>query len=129
MPPRVRHVSNKEKLELLRPKAGQILNEATSSSATNLVKHNVALWKIHQEFILIKETSTRGTKIIGERDFQEFMEYSLSKILPLKRPTPVADRVIKFVASYVKYINEKGNRKTATLFIVDRKHSYLGLKM
>ncbi|KAF9532366.1 nuclear condensing complex subunit [Crepidotus variabilis] len=106
MPARVRQPSKEEKIAQLTPKIGQILNEA-STSATTHAKNNVNLWKLQQELSKIYEPYKGGKKITGEKAFQNEMKIQMSRVIPLKKATPVADRTIKFMAGYVKYINEK----------------------
>ncbi|KAI9029284.1 nuclear condensing complex subunit [Hyaloraphidium curvatum] len=68
---------------------------------TSISKHRknaAALWKYQQR--LSKDTA-------GERAFNEEFLRNLNLALPIKKGAGVADRVIRFVAQYVKFAAEK----------------------
>jgi condensin complex subunit 3 len=53
----------------------------------------------------------------GEHAFNDQFFYALSQILPLKRREPCAEKIIKFIASFLQFAQEKG-----ILSINRRKH-------
>ena len=87
----------------------RIFNQVQDSAA-NHKKNHVALHKIHAELAEHTEELQKGklVKLTGELMFQEKFIYMLCKALPLKKGIDSADRTVKFVAEYVKFINEKG---------------------
>lgn len=79
-------------------------------SVANHKKNYVALHKIQAELAERTEELQKGklVKLTGERVFQDKFIQMLFRALPLKKGIDSADRTIKFVAGYVKFINEKG---------------------
>jgi condensin complex subunit 3 len=55
-----------------------------------------------------KKNGTVSTKFTGERAFVETFLDMVNRILDMKKGPPAADRIVKFVGSYVQYLNEKG---------------------
>ena len=86
----------------------RIFNQVQDSAA-NHRKNHVALHKIQAELAEQTEELQKGklVRLTGERMFQDKFIYMLCKALPLKKGTDSADRTVKFVAGYVKFINEK----------------------
>ncbi|KAF8797851.1 hypothetical protein BYT27DRAFT_7123670 [Phlegmacium glaucopus] len=87
----------------------RIFNQVQESAA-NHKKNYVALHKIQAELAEHTEELQKGklVKLTGERMFQDKFIYMLCRALPLKKGIDSADRTVKFVAGYVKFINEKG---------------------
>jgi len=87
----------------------RIFNQVQESAA-NHKKNYVALHKIQAESAEITEELQKGklVKLTGERIFQDKFVYMFCRALPLKKGIDSADRTVKFVAGYVKFINEKG---------------------
>jgi condensin complex subunit 3 len=87
----------------------RILDQAQISLA-NHQKNLVAFYKLHTEAAQYTETVRRGNgvKLIGERIFEQMVMQMLTRVLPLKKGVTQADRVVKFVGGYIKFINEKG---------------------
>jgi condensin complex subunit 3 len=87
----------------------RILDQAQNST-TNHQKNLVALYKLQTEAAQYTESVRRGqgVKLVGERIFEETILLMLTRVLPLKKGTIQADRVIKFVGGYIKFVNEKG---------------------
>lgn len=87
----------------------RIFNQVQDSIA-NHKKNYVALHKIQAELAEHTEDLQKGklVKLTGERMFQDKIIYMLCQALPLKKGIDSADRTVKFVAGYVKFINEKG---------------------
>lgn len=83
--------------------------EQVQNTTANHQKNYVALHKLQQESATHTELTDRGgTKMVGERVFEDTLLSMLSRALPVKKGAGVADRIIKFVGGYVKYMNEKG---------------------
>ncbi|KZT24842.1 hypothetical protein NEOLEDRAFT_1134516 [Neolentinus lepideus HHB14362 ss-1] len=100
-----RTVSSLEDLSLAIPK---IFDQAQVSIA-NHQKNYVALYKLHNDAAKHTEPINKGKtmKYVGEKIFQDVMVDMISRLLPLKKGTTVADRIIKFLGGYVKFANEK----------------------
>ena len=79
--------------------------EQVQNTTANHQKNYVALHKLQQESA--KHTDNNG-RIVGERAFQDTFLSMLSRTLPIKKGASVADRIIRFVGGYVKYMIEKG---------------------
>lgn len=94
----------------------KIFEQAQNTSA-NHQKNYVALHKLHTEAAKHVENVQNGmsSKLTGERAFQDTFLAMLSRVMPVKKGAGVADRIIKFVAGYVKYINEKGELRAALI--------------
>ena len=81
-------------------------------STANHQKNFVALNKIHAAAAQVTETTKNGVdmQLTGEKAFEDVFIEMIIRILPLKKGASVVDRVVKFVAGYVKFISEKGER-------------------
>lgn len=79
-------------------------------TSANHQKNYVALYKLQTEAAKITESvqNGRSIKLVGERAFEDTLLSMLSRALPIKKGESVADRVIKFIGGYTKFINEKG---------------------
>ena len=87
----------------------KILDQAQISVA-NHQKNLVALYKLHSEAAQCTEPVRRGNgiRLIGERIFEQVVLQMLTRVLPIKKGATQADRIIKFVGGYIKFVNEKG---------------------
>jgi len=87
----------------------RIIDQAQISMA-NHQKNLVALYKVQTEAAKCVEYVRRGKgfRPIGERIFEEFLLQMLVRALPMKKGTVQADRVVKFLGAFIKFINEKG---------------------
>jgi condensin complex subunit 3 len=73
-------------------------------------KNVVQLHKLHQQAAEETETTTSGNiRLAGEKRFNHLFQDMVYKVLPVKKGTSEADRVVRFVGSFVKYTVEKGN--------------------
>ncbi|KAF8647428.1 hypothetical protein AX16_006718 [Volvariella volvacea WC 439] len=86
----------------------KIFDQAQVSTA-NHQKNYVALYKLHSEAEQITESvkNGRAVKLIGERRFEDELIGLLVRVLPVKKGVVQADRIIKFIGGYAKFINEK----------------------
>lgn len=84
--------------------------EQVQLSLANHKKNCVALYKLHTNTLDIKEPGKHGkrTKLVGERTFQDVFIDMLSRVLVVKKGPVTADRTIKYVGAFMKYMNEKG---------------------
>lgn len=86
--------------------------DQVQSSTANHQKNCVALSKLHVEAAkLTEDTSSRrggGVVLVGEKAFEDVFISMVMHVLPVKKGVTVADRVVKFVGSYVKVISERG---------------------
>lgn len=87
----------------------RILDQAQISTA-NHQKNLVALYKIQAEAAQYVEyvKKGKGFKPVGEKIFEDCLLQMLVRVLPMKKGTPQADRVVRFVGGFIKFINEKG---------------------
>ncbi|KAL5523223.1 YCG1_2 [Sanghuangporus sanghuang] len=88
-----------------------VFDQAQTSAATHK-KNCVALFKLQSASAEVVEPVGRGKKdvevrLVGERAFTEVFMDMLNRVLVVKKSTAAADRIVKFVSSYVKFLNEK----------------------
>ncbi|KAK7032879.1 chromosome condensation complex protein [Favolaschia claudopus] len=76
-----------------------IFDQAQTTTA-NHQKNIVALHKLHLE---IARTKSRA----GEVEFESVFHKLVARVLPVKKGVNTADRVIKFVGNYTKFLNER----------------------
>jgi len=98
----------------------RILDQAQISVA-NHQKNLVALYKLQTEAAQYTESVRRGNgvRLIGERIFEQAVLQMLTRVLPVKKGTMQADRVVKFVGGYIKFVNEKGEEFLRSLCVVE----------
>lgn len=87
----------------------RIFDQVQISSA-NHQKNIVALYKLHHHAAQFTESVNNGrsVKLTGERKFEEIFTLLLIRILPLRKGVGPADRIVKFVGGYIRFVNEKG---------------------
>ncbi|TFK38229.1 nuclear condensing complex subunit [Crucibulum laeve] len=107
MPGRVSQAADSP-LTLLRAAIPKIFDQA-QVSANNHQKNFVALYKLHIEGSKHTELvrNGQGVRLVGEKTFEEVLNRLLLLVLPLKKGTSQADRILKFVGGYTKFVNEK----------------------
>ena len=83
--------------------------EQAQSSSANHQKNFIALHKIHIDAASKTESipGRHATKLVGERAFEDCFIDMVNRVLVLKKGTTVADRIVKFVAGYIKFLNAK----------------------
>lgn len=84
-----------------------IFDQAQGSIA-NHGKNVAALRKIHVLCTSVTEETERGIRLIGERAFNSLFVDMVNRVLPIKKGVSVADRIVKFVAEYVRYTTTQG---------------------
>lgn len=84
--------------------------EQAQSSLANHKKNCVALFKIHTKAADVTQATKNGSgvKLVGEKAFQEVFMDMVSRVLLLKKGPVNADRIVKYVGAFVKFMNEKG---------------------
>lgn len=84
--------------------------EQAQNTTANHQKNRVALHKLHKEAATHIESVQNGTsvKLVGERAFEDAFINMVNHALHVKKGVPLADRVVRFVGSYVRFMNEKG---------------------
>lgn len=106
--PRDRTLNAETILESLRPDISQSFTQAQNSTA-NHKKNFVSLHKLQLAASKVTESVSGGTKLVGERRFEDVWLELLSKVMSVKKGNGSApDRIVKFVAGYIRFINEKG---------------------
>lgn len=92
--------------------------EQVQNTTANHQKNYVALYKLHVDAAKEVQNVQNGksVKLVGERAFEDMFVSMLSRALPVKKGATVADRIIKFVGGYVKFINEKGKACPTLIF-------------
>ncbi|RXW17080.1 hypothetical protein EST38_g8776 [Candolleomyces aberdarensis] len=86
--------------------------DQVQTSLANHKKNCVALYKLHLRAAEVaqptkKKNGTTTTKFVGERAFADAFLHLLNRVLDMKKGPAAADRIVKFVGSYVQYLNEK----------------------
>ncbi|KAI0696847.1 nuclear condensing complex subunit [Cytidiella melzeri] len=87
--------------------------EQVQLTSANHQKNLVALYKLQTEAAKITESVQNGKSIrlVGERAFEDMFLAMLSRVMPVKKGATVADRVIKYVGGFTKFINEKAHEE------------------
>ena len=102
--PRALSVSYLETLPTIIPPIFEQVQHTTANHRKNIV----ALRKIQDAAASLTEATPKGTKLVGEKMFNGVFVDMVNRVLGVKKGVAVADRVIKFVASYVAYTTEQG---------------------
>ncbi|KAJ6624265.1 nuclear condensing complex subunit [Mycena sp. CBHHK59/15] len=100
-------------LEPLNASVASIFDQAQNSVA-NHKKNCVALYKIHAKVSApAGSKSNKASVEEGQLAFTEVFLDMLSRVLAVKKGPATADRIVKFVAQYVRYLNEKAQEDEA----------------
>lgn len=96
-------------LEDLHVSIANIFDQAQVSLA-NHKKNCVALYKLHTKAAAITKPAKKGNglRLVGEKAFQDVFIDMVNRVLVVKKGPANADRIVKYVGSYVKFMNEKG---------------------
>ncbi|WWC92262.1 uncharacterized protein L201_007216 [Kwoniella dendrophila CBS 6074] len=92
-----------EQLPILLPPIFEQVQQATANHRKNIV----SLYKLQKQCSTIIEETPKGIKLIGEKGFNNGFIDMVNRVLPIKKGVSVADRVVKFIASYVAYSTEQ----------------------
>ncbi|KAG6889138.1 hypothetical protein C0995_003498 [Termitomyces sp. Mi166 len=78
-------------------------------SLANHRKNCVALYKLHHQAAAVTQTGNNRAVVrrVGERKFIDLFIGMVNRVLVVKKGPATADRVVRFIGSYVKFINEK----------------------
>lgn len=86
--------------------------EQVQLSLANHKKNCVALYKIHTRAAEIVEKGRKGEGVtfVGEHAFQDVCLDMVSRVLEVKKGNGATgtERVVKFLGTFVRYMNEKG---------------------
>ncbi len=95
-------------LDNIQDAVANVFNQVQMSLA-NHKKNCVTLYKLHVQAAGHIESTSRATvKLVGEDAFLSVFLDMVSRVLVVKKGVTSADRIVKFIGSYVKYMNEKG---------------------
>ncbi|KAL1742526.1 nuclear condensing complex subunit [Schizophyllum fasciatum] len=105
--------SDSEILEGLQGYMSSIFDQAQNTVA-NHKKNSVSLYKLHEQCAKITEQAKNGqaVKLVGERAFTDAFIDMTSRTVEIKKGPPAAERVVKFVGSYMKFLNEKDTEES-----------------
>ena len=95
-------------LDSLKSALPKIFDQAQNTTA-NHQKNFIALYKLQSEAASIKVPVQNGKSfnLRGEKAFQNAYDDVLLRVLPNKKGVTVADRVVRFMAGYTKFLAEK----------------------
>lgn len=82
--------------------------EQAQNTQANHRKNIVQLYKIQKTCAEFTEDAGESTRLTGESRFNALFINMINRILPVKKGVTVADRAVRFVASYVAYTTEQG---------------------
>lgn len=84
--------------------------DQVQGSAANHRKNAVALYKLQLNAATVTKDVKGGSavKLVGEKAFGDAFIHAMNRVLVIKKGVTVADRVAKFVGSFIKYMTEKG---------------------
>ncbi|KAG6815820.1 hypothetical protein H0H87_011119 [Tephrocybe sp. NHM501043] len=105
-----------DSLDTLAEAVAVIFDQAQLSLA-NHRKNCVALYKLHHQAAAVTQKAKNGRdiKYVGERKFGDAFLGLVNRVLVVKKGPAAADRVIRFIGSYVKFVNEKAAAEKATI--------------
>ena len=88
--------------------------EQVQVSLANHKKNSVALYKIHTRAAeVVHQLGGRkggSVQLVGEEEFQDVFVDMVSRVLEVKKGNGAAgaERVVKFIGTFVRFMNEKG---------------------
>lgn len=98
--------SDEDVLESLHSTVASVFGQVQHSVAVHR-KHQVSLNEVHKRCCEIVGQRPDGTlRLVGEKAFLETFLASLNRVLAIKRAEAVAERCIRFAASYTAYAQE-----------------------
>jgi condensin complex subunit 3 len=101
--------SNESSLDALQDMISVIFDQ-TQLTVTNHRKNCVALFKAHTQAAGVTKVINDGVsvKLVGERTFGDVFVDMLNRVLVVKKGPASAERSVRFISEYVKFMNEKG---------------------
>ncbi|KAG6812899.1 hypothetical protein H0H92_015634 [Tricholoma furcatifolium] len=101
-------VKTLDSLEDLAESFSNIFDQVQLSLA-NHRKNCVALYKLHNQAATVTKPGKNGSsvKLVGERKFSDIFISMVNRVLVVKKGPVAADRVVRFIGSYVKFVNDK----------------------
>ena len=110
---------NPYKLDSLNTAIPVVFDQAQSSTVSHK-KNCITLYKLHQNAASVtrtrnrdNDTSEKEPKHVGEKMFNNIFMDMMDRVLAIKEGSITADRVIRFVGSYVKFLTQKGAHSRA----------------
>ncbi|KAF8069093.1 nuclear condensing complex subunit [Lyophyllum atratum] len=93
------------------PESLAVIFDQAQLTLANHRKNCVALYKLHHQAGAITQPAKNGTalKLVGERKFGDAFVDMVNRVLVVKKGPATADRVVRFVGSYVKFTTEKAS--------------------
>ena len=85
--------------------------DQAQDSVANHKKNCVAMYKLHAiSAEVVETTGKKGKELrrLGEEKFQDVFLDMVNRVLAMKRGLAHADRCVKYVGAFVRYMNEKG---------------------
>jgi condensin complex subunit 3 len=101
--------SNDSSLDALQDTISVIFDQ-TQVTVANHRKNCVALFKAHTHAASVTKVINDGgsVKLVGERAFGDVFVDMLNRVLVVKKGPASAERSVRFISEYVKFMNEKG---------------------
>jgi len=96
-------------IEKIRESLGAIFDQVQLTLA-NHRKNCVALHKLHQQAASVTQDAKNGTVtgLVGEKAFGDAFIDMVNRVLVVKKGPAAPDKVVKFIGTYIKFMNEKG---------------------
>ncbi|KLT44848.1 hypothetical protein CC85DRAFT_295396 [Cutaneotrichosporon oleaginosum] len=110
MAPRIKKAERRPSVSYLTDTLPSVLPpifEQAQNTTANHRKNIVQLFKVQRTCAEVTEETEKGIRLVGERAFNALFISMINRVLPVKKGVAVADRVVKFVASYVAYTTEQ----------------------
>lgn len=92
------------------PQLPKILSEIFNQAQHSLAVHRkltVSLFQTHLSVSSVTQETPKGTKLVGEKAFNDAFLTCINRCLPVKKGEQVADRCLKFAGSYASYAQAK----------------------
>ncbi|KAG5636580.1 hypothetical protein H0H81_007551 [Sphagnurus paluster] len=96
------------------PESLAAIFDQVQTTLANHRKNCVALYQLHQHTASVTQPAKNGSalKLVGERKFGDAFIEMVNRVLVVKKGPATADRVVRFIGSYVKFMNEKVSATT-----------------
>ncbi|GLB42179.1 putative nuclear condensing complex subunits, C-term domain [Lyophyllum shimeji] len=93
------------------PESLAIIFDQVQLTLANHRKNCVALYKLHHQAAAVSQPSKKGDmmKLVGERKFGDAFIDMVNRVLVVKKGPATADRVVRFIGSYVRFMNERAS--------------------